>query len=76
MSNNEYLIEATVKRVVIDEIELKVEAESVDEAMNKATLVLDSYPDSHTESGISYCYTRRRDNLSTDLIQLSLKETK
>lgn len=55
-----YNLRATVSRQVVDDITMRVEARSENEAMGKAFRVLSIFPDPHEESGIPVCYISKR----------------
>ncbi len=63
---------ATTIRAITDIVSLSVEAEDLTEAMTKAELVLDNFPNPHTVEGVSYVYVDHRDY--GDVAIMDLKE--
>jgi hypothetical protein len=49
-----------VKHSITDVVTMTVEADSEEEAMNKARRVLELFPRPHTENGVPYCYIEHR----------------
>lgn len=65
-----YPFKATVQRVVTDEITIVVEADSEQEASDKAHDVLLVYPGGHIVEGVGYCYVENRHNGDASVISL------
>lgn len=74
MSTSRYQLKAVVKRVVLDTISLAVDAENINDALEKGRRVLDSFPDPHHVPDVPYCYIENRENCHTELISLDEKE--
>ncbi len=69
-----YPLQAVVKRIVIDHITLAVEAETSEEAYEKAEQVLLSFPKAHTVPGVGYCFIEHRANGDIDILSLEEQE--
>lgn len=67
-----YPLAAVTTRTVTDTVLLKVKAESLEEARNKAMAALRFYPDGHDEDGIDYCYINNRENGQAEVHSLEL----
>lgn len=72
---NKYKLQALVRRTVIDTISLDVEAKSPDEALSKATRVLESFPSEHSVEGCSYAYIENRQNQDSEVLEIESRET-
>jgi hypothetical protein len=66
-----YYFTAKVKRLVEDTVTLSVETDGdVDDAIETARIVAETYPNEHEESGVDYCYVENRDTLHSELTNL------
>lgn len=70
-----YRLTGEVRRNVIDEVTLVVEASSEDEAREKATRVLNEYPKEHSIEGVSYVYVENREQLDATVVRLGVHVT-
>lgn len=65
-----YPMIATVERRVTDTIQLTIDAEDEYFAYLKARKVLDRFPESHDEDGVSFCYVDKRQYELPNLLTL------
>jgi len=65
-----FKMKAEVERVVIDDINLTIEAETEEEAYRLAELSLETFPDVHDIADISYCYIENREYVSNSVLNL------
>lgn len=63
---------AVTTRVVTDTILLRVKASTLEEARDKAMVVLKRYPDAHEEDGVDYVYINNRENGESEVHSLEL----
>ncbi len=59
---------AEVRREVLDNVSLTVEADSFQEALEKAARALEEFPEAVTVEGIKYCYIDNRMYLDNTVI--------
>lgn len=58
---HEYKFEAKVRRTVIDQIFLKVNANTYQEALDKAEATLEVFPNISSEPDVPFCYINSRE---------------
>ncbi len=63
---------AVTTRQVTDTLQLKVAAETLEEARNKAMEVLRYYPSPHNVEGVDRCYINNRENGPSEVHSLEL----
>ncbi|QDP50560.1 MAG: hypothetical protein Tp1125DCM00d2C21254131_1 [Prokaryotic dsDNA virus sp.] len=73
---NKYRFTSEVRREVLDTVSVNVLAESEDEAREKATRVLEQFPESHDIEGVDYVYIENREHLDTSVVRLIEEEGK
>ena len=66
LSVNKYRFTAEVRRELLDTVSVAVLASSEDEAHEKATRVLETYPEPHDVEDVTYVYTENREHLERD----------
>lgn len=71
-----FLLTGIVKRVVMDEVTLQVEADSELEAFGKASRVLETFPDKHFMDGVPYVFIENRTTISTSVDDIYQKKDK
>ena len=69
-----YEVTIKVRRVVVDTIDLIVDAQNNNEAFDKIEGVLSEYPGGHDVKGVPYCLTRDRVQESAEIVDANLTE--
>lgn len=71
-----YLLTGIVKRVVMDEVTLQVEADTELEAFGKASRVLETFPEKTYMDGVPYVFIENRTTISTSVDDIYQKKDK
>lgn len=66
-----FAFSALVAREVMDTISIDVEADTEEQAIEVVKKVLRSFPDRHSEEGVSYCYVENRDNGYGEVLEIA-----
>lgn len=61
---------ASVRRVVIDTVSLRVAARNKEEAHDKAEKALMEFPGPHYVPGVDYCYIENREHKDNEVIEV------
>lgn len=71
MAKRPYAFAAIVRRTVLDNIRFTVRAPNAEEARDKAEKFLSQFPDKTTVDGIDYAYIENRENMESEVVDLS-----
>jgi hypothetical protein len=69
-----YEVTVRIRRIVVDTVDLILDAENNDEAFDKIEGVLSEYPQGHEVKGVHYCLTRDRWQEDAEILDANLTE--
>ena len=67
-----YEVTVKIRRIVVDTVDLILDADSNDEAFDKIEGVLNEYPEGHDVPDVHYCLTRDRWQEDAEILDANL----